>query len=189
MEFDLTGKLLISTPAMGDPRFAHSVILLCAHSSSGAFGLVLNRPIPHLRLAEVMKQLDIELKEDSALADRPVMAGGPVETARGFVLHSDDVPGGEGSQPLDGGRVLTASTDILAGIARGAVPRRWLLALGYSGWGSGQLEQEIAENAWLTCAAHDDLIFAGTPAETQWKGALESIGIDPLRLSAVAGRA
>ena len=188
MDFDLTGKMLISTPAMGDPRFAHSVILLCAHSPKGAFGLVLNRPIPQLRLAEILRQLDIA-PTDHRIADRPVLAGGPVETARGFVLHSDDVPGGEGSQPLEGGRVLTASTDILAGIARGVAPRRWLLALGYAGWGGGQLEEEIAANAWLTCDAQDDLIFAEATAEAQWQAALQSIGIDPLRLSAVAGRA
>ncbi|MCC6000915.1 MAG: YqgE/AlgH family protein [Pararhodobacter sp.] len=188
MQFDLTGKLLISTPAMGDPRFAHSVILLCAHSPKGAFGLVLNRPIPHLRMAEILRQLDLP-ETVGACADRPVMAGGPVETTRGFVLHSDDVPGGEGSQALGGGRVLTASTDILAGIAQGQGPQRWLLALGYSGWGSGQLEQEIAENAWLTCDACDDLIFAETAPESQWEGALKSIGINPVQLSAVAGRA
>ena len=188
MAFDLTGKLLISTPAMGDPRFANSVILLCTHSPGGAFGLVLNRAIPHLTLAELLKQLDITLEDDS-VADRAVMAGGPVETQRGFVLHSDELGSGEGSQALEGGRMLSASTDVLAQIARGEGPQHWLLALGYAGWGEGQLEQEIAANAWLTCDASDELIFGSDRAEARWKAALQSIGVDPLQLSAVAGRA
>lgn len=197
MDFDLTGKLLISTPAMGDPRFAHSVILLCAHSVEGAFGLVVNRPIPQLTLGDVLAQLDIA--PGKGRADHPVLAGGPVETARGFVLHDDQGPvakgdgnqgdGAEASQNLPGGMVLTASTGILNAIAHGQGPRQWLLALGYAGWGPGQLEDEIGQNAWLTCDASADLVFAAAPGEGQWRAALQSIGVDPLSLSAVAGRA
>lgn len=200
MDFDLTGKLLISTPAMGDPRFAHSVILLCAHSGEGAFGLVVNRPIPQLTLGDILSQLDIGPGQGGAAIDQPVLAGGPVETARGFVLHSnddadtgespdDDTPEEAGSQKLPGGMALTASTGILAAIARGQGPRQWLLALGYAGWGPGQLEGEIAQNAWLTCDASADLVFDPRPGDGQWRAALKSIGVDPLSLSAVAGRA
>ena len=192
MDFDLTGKMLISTPAMGDPRFAHSVIMLCAHSNEGAFGLVINRPIPQLTLADVLAQLDIAAQ--AGPADHPVLAGGPVETARGFVLHDDTGTGqsadeDEVSQALPGGMALSASTGILAAIAEGRGPGQFLLALGYAGWGPGQLEAEIAQNAWLTCDARPDLVFASAPGDGQWRAALESIGVDPLSLSAVAGRA
>ncbi len=187
MIFDLTGKLLISTPAMGDPRFAHSVIFLCAHNDEGAFGLLLNRPVPHLKMADVMDQLD--LTGGDAIAGRAVLSGGPVETQRGFVLHAgqpDDDPSG---QSLPGGLVLSASTDILRSISKGEGPDQWLLALGYSGWGAGQLEQEITQNAWLTCAASKTLVFEEQPGAHQWQKALKSMGVDPFSLSAVAGRA
>lgn len=187
MTFDLTGKLLISTPAMGDPRFSRSVVYLCAHGPDGAFGLVVNRPVPRLKLADVLGQLKIEPVAD--LPGRAVLAGGPVEGARGFVLHSDDVAPGTGGQALPGGLALTASTEILTAIARGEAPRHWFLALGYAGWGPGQLEGEIGQNAWLTCDARPDLVFAERPGEGQWRDALKSIGVDPLSLSAVAGRA
>ena len=192
MDFDLTGKMLISTPAMGDPRFAHSVIMLCAHSGEGAFGLVINRPIPQLTLADVLAQLDIAAQ--AVPADHPVLAGGPVETARGFVLHDDagheaGADADEASQRLPGGLALSASTGILSAIAEGRGPGRFRLALGYAGWGPGQLESEIGQNAWLTCDARPDLIFASTHGDAQWRAALESIGVDPLSLSPVAGRA
>lgn len=189
MTFDLTGKLLISTPAMGDPRFAHSVIYLCAHGAEGAFGLVLNRPLKRLRLAEVLTQLSIPGDRMNAAA--PVLAGGPVETQRGFVLHSGEgVQGDEpGGQKLPGGLVLSASTEVLRAIAAGRGPRQWVLMLGYAGWGPGQLEDEIGQNAWLTCAAPHALIFDPQPGDHQWSDALRSMGVDPVSLSAVAGRA
>lgn len=186
MSFDLTGSLLISTPAMGDPRFARSVTYLCAHGRDGAFGLVLNRPLPRLRLAQVLDQVGIPLGEAPKAA--PVLAGGPVETQRGFVLHSGLESQGEG-QVLPGGLVLSASLDVLRAVARGEGPDRWLLALGYAGWGPGQLEAEIGQNAWLTSAASEALIFDPAPGEHQWNDALRAMGIDPLSLSAVAGRA
>lgn len=186
MSFDLTGSLLISTPAMGDPRFARSVTYLCAHGPDGAFGLVLNRPLPRLRLQKVLDQLGIPLGEAPGTA--PVLAGGPVETQRGFVLHTG-LAGHDDGQALPGGLVLSASLDILRAVARGEGPARWLLALGYAGWGPGQLEAEIAQNAWLTSAASEALIFDPIPGEHQWNDALRAMGIDPLSLSAVAGRA
>jgi len=197
MTFDLTGKLLISTPAMGDPRFKHSVIYLCAHSVEGAFGLVINRPVPELSLASVLDQLNIPVSD--TLPARPILAGGPVEAARGFVLFrctgtGSGGAGGEGlagqaEAALPGGLSLSASPEILAAIARGEGPSDWFLALGYAGWGPGQLESEIAQNAWLTGDADGALLFSTTPGEHLWKKALLSMGIDPLGLSAVAGHA
>ncbi|MFN3954602.1 MAG: YqgE/AlgH family protein [Pararhodobacter sp.] len=194
MTFDLTGKLLIATPAMGDPRFAHSVIYLCAHGPEGAFGLVTNRLIPGLHLRDILSQIDIAPGAAMAqsCAASPVRAGGPVEPARGFVLHRDggpasvvDAPG----QPLPGGLMLSASTEVLVAIAAGEGPREWFLALGYAGWGAGQLEAEIAQNAWLTADCPEGLLFGAEHGEAQWQAALHSIGVDPLSLSAVAGRA
>ncbi len=189
MTFDLTGKLLISTPAMGDRRFAHAIIYLCAHSDEGAFGLVLNRPVPRLTLPMVLDQVGIAV--DAPMPPgRRVLSGGPVEPQRGFVLHTDG--GGDPSdagQALPDGLVLSASTDILRAIANGTGPRQFLLALGYAGWGPGQLEGEIAQNAWLTCASSRALVFDADPGEHQWQDALKSMGIDPVSLSSVAGRA
>jgi len=193
MTFDLTGKLLISTPAMGDPRFRHSVIYLCAHSAEGAFGLVINRPVPDLTLAAVLDQLNIPVTD--ALAERPILAGGPVEAARGFVLFrgsggaDGEGPAGQADGVLPDGLSLSASPAILAAIARGEGPSDWFLALGYAGWGAGQLEAEIAQNAWLTGEANGALLFSTAPGEHLWKKALLSMGIDPLSLSAVAGHA
>ena len=188
MTFDLTGSLLISTPAMGDGRFTHSVIYLCAHGGDGAFGLVLNRPLPHLTLGDVLEQIGVD-DVDAKLGATPVLSGGPVESQRGFVLHTADGDEDPSAQALPGGLRLSASTEILRAIARGTGPRLWLLALGYSGWGPGQLEAEIAQNAWLTTVAPRDLIFDAAPGEHQWNGALRSMGIDPVSLSSVAGRA
>lgn len=190
MSLDLTGTLLISTPAIGDPRFARSVIYLCAHSGEGAFGLVVNRPVPFLRLPMVLAQIGIEAGPGTP--DTQVLGGGPVETQRGFVLHRDDCPAGvpaTGHQSLPGGLALSASTEILQAIARGEGPSEWLLALGYSGWGPGQLEAELGQNAWLTRDADPALIFTGERSEGLWLRALREMGIDPLGLSAQAGRA
>lgn len=187
MEFDLTGKMLISTPAMGDPRFERSLIYLCAHSAEGAFGLIVNRPVQDLRVREVLDQLSIEAGE--LTEDRPVLLGGPVEPARGFVLHRNDLSDAGPSQPLPGDLALSASTEVLNAIGQGRAPSSWILVLGYAGWGAGQLEDEIAQNAWLTCDATDDLIFVDAPGEAQWHAALRSLGVDSRTLSATAGRA
>lgn len=187
MDFDLTGKMLISTPAMGDPRFERSLIYLCAHSADGAFGLVVNRPVPNLRVGEVLDQLSLEA--GGLAADRPVLLGGPVEPARGFVLHRNEPADTGPSQPLPGGLALSASIEMLSAIGKGSGPSAWVLALGYAGWGPGQLEGELVQNAWLTCDAREELIFVERPGEEQWHAALRSIGVDPRTLSATAGRA
>lgn len=187
MGFDLTGKLLISTPAMGDPRFSHSVIYLCAHSHEGAFGLILNRPMQGLTIADVMEQIGFD--GPAVGGATPVLSGGPVETQRGFVLHGGDATEDPSGQILPGGLVLSASVDILKAIGRGEGPQTWLLALGYAGWGPGQLEAELAQNAWLTCATPPDLVFDPSPGAHQWTDALRSMGVDPRSLSSVAGRA
>jgi putative transcriptional regulator len=187
MTLNLTGQLLLSTPAIGDPRFARSVIYLCEHSADGAFGLVVNRPVPFLRLRAVLDQLGIATA--AGVPDVPVMGGGPVETQRGFVLHRDDWPDQPADRPLPGGLALSSSTEILAAIARGQGPSDWLLALGYAGWGPGQLEAELIQNAWLTRPADAALIFNPERGEGQWLRALREMGIDPVGLSATAGRA
>ena len=187
MDFDLTGKLLISTPTMGDRRFSHAIIYICAHNAEGAFGLVLNRPVPRLTMGAVLDQIGIGCAPEREAA--PVLSGGPVETQRGFVLHEGGSSADELAQALPEGLMLSASTDILRAIGRGEGPQAWLLALGYSGWGPGQLENEIGLNAWLTCDASRRLIFDAQPGEHQWNAALKSLGVDPMSLSAVAGRA
>lgn len=185
-KLDLTGKLLIAMPSMADTRFAHSVILLCAHSDKGAMGLILNKPSSDIRMSDVLEQLDI-LPNDSA-ASMIVHFGGPVETGRGFVLHSQDYQSHLHTLRVPGGYGMTATLDILEEIARGQGPDRVLMMLGYAGWGAGQLESEIAQNGWLTADAHKSLVF-DTPATAKWSAALESIGVDPISLSSAAGRA
>ncbi|KPQ06707.1 MAG: putative transcriptional regulator [Rhodobacteraceae bacterium HLUCCA12] len=188
MAFDLTGRLLIATPAMGDPRFARSVILLCAHGDDGAFGLVINRPMPDLTFAEVLEQLAIGAGDPPA--HQTVLAGGPVEPVRGFVLYrDDDAAGTPEDAALPGGLALSASPEILEAIARGTGPADWVLALGYAGWGPGQLEEEIAQNGWLTADCDPALVFSPTRGDALWQRALQSMGVDPLTLSAVAGHA
>jgi putative transcriptional regulator len=189
MTLDLSGHFLIATPAMGDRRFFRTVIYLCSHSAEGAFGLTINRPQSSPTMAEVLAGLSLEIPVGAHFP--ALRAGGPVETGRGFVLHEADEAGASynASQPLPGGIALTASTDILTEIARGEAPSRWFLALGYAGWSPGQLESELAANAWLTCEADLPLVFDENPGEHQWRAALKLMGIDPLMLSATAGRA
>lgn len=184
---NLSGKLLIAMPGMGDPRFERSVVFLCAHSGDGAMGLIVNKPSPDLTFGQLLHQLDIPVPDDPARSIR-VHFGGPVENVRGFVLHSSDY-GGEGSTlKIDERFGMTATLDVLQAIARGDGPQSSLLALGYAGWGPGQLEDEILGNGWLTCDASPDLVFSGQD-ETKWSRALGTLGIDPQSLSAAAGRA
>lgn len=187
MSFDLTGKLLISTPAMGDPRFMHSVILICAYSDEGTFGLVVNTPMAQISMDEVLKQVDIAPTPE--LMAHQVMNGGPVDLQRGFVLHDGGEPRDPAGQELSDGLVLSASTEVLTQIGQGDAPDNWHLILGYAGWSAGQLEDELRQNAWLTCDARDDLIFAPESGQAQWQAAIRSMGIDPVSLSATAGRA
>lgn len=185
---ELGGKLLIAMPGLGDPRFDRSVILVCAHSPEGAMGLILNKPMPDLTFDKLLEQLSIPRGE--AGRDIRVHFGGPVERGRGFVLHSTDYDGGRGggTMQIAGGYGMTATQDILGALARGDGPERALLALGYSGWGPGQIEAEILRNDWLTADAQTSLVF-GPDAAGRWAAALRHMGVDPTGLSAAAGRA
>ena len=181
----LTGQLLVAMPAMQDPRFARTVICLCAHSGDGAMGIVLNKPLDGLSFEDLLKQLNL----DPVPPQRRIrlMSGGPVENGRGFVLHTADWET-EGSLQVQPGIALTASVDILKAIAGGGGPREGLLALGYAGWGPGQLESEIQQNAWLSVPSDERLLFAAAP-DRLWREALAKLHIDPALLSGTAGHA
>ena len=181
----LTGQLLIATPAMSDPRFTLSVIYVCAHTPDGAMGLVVNRPIVKPSFDELLKQLDVAPAPPARRLR--LCAGGPVDNARGFVLHTTDWTG-EGSLKVNESLALTASLDVLKAIAEGGGPREGLLALGYAGWGPGQLDNELHQNAWLSVPADDMLVF-DEEHDTKWRRALGKLNIDPLLLSEAAGHA
>lgn len=183
---ELGGKLLIAMPGMGDARFDRSVILICAHSPEGTMGLIVNKPSPDLSFSGLLDHLNIA--RAPAGRDIRVHFGGPVERGRGFVLHSTDYPPGAATLAVPGGYGMTATLDILEALARGGGPDSALLALGYSGWGPGQLESEISRNDWLVADAEPGLVFAA-PDRDKWVKALKTLGIDPLTLSATAGRA
>lgn len=183
---ELGGKLLVAMPGMEDPRFDRSVIMICAHSDEGAMGLIVNKPSNDLSFSTLLQHLEIASAPEGR--DIRVHIGGPVERGRGFVLHSVDYPVLEGTMGVPGGYRMTATLDILEAFAMGKGPEDALLALGYSGWGPGQLEAEIARNDWLVCDARHDLLFADDDAG-KWTASLKSMGIDPLTLSAQAGRA
>jgi putative transcriptional regulator len=183
---DLAGKLLIAMPALADPRFDRTVILICAHSAAGAMGLIVNKPAPDLSFSSLIEQLNIPRSD--AGRDIRVHFGGPVERGRGFVLHSPEYRAGQSTMRVSSGFGMTATLDVLNALARGTGPRSALLALGYSGWGAGQLESEIARNDWLTAEAPADLVFQADDGG-KWTGALKRLGIDPFTLSASAGRA
>lgn len=183
---DLGGQILIAMPGMGDPRFEHAVILVCAHSDDGAMGLIINKPVPDLSFEGLIDQLSIPKGE--AGREIRVHQGGPVERSRGFVLHSRDWQAGKATMQIGGRYAMTATLDILEALAKGAGPASALLALGYSGWGPGQLEAEIGRNDWLTAEASAELIFSADDG-SKWAGALRGMGIDPVALSSAAGRA
>lgn len=183
---DLTGKFLVAMPGMGDPRFDKSVVLICAHSAEGAMGLIVNKRVEEVTFSGLLEHLKIPRAPQGR--EIAVHFGGPVERGRGFVLHSPDYRGGATTMKIEGGYGMTATLDVLEALARGDGPHRALLALGYSGWGPGQLEAEIARNDWLTAEADAGLVFADDDAR-KWTGALRSMGIDPLSLSSSAGRA
>jgi putative transcriptional regulator len=183
---ELAGKLLIAMPGMGDPRFAHTVILVCAHSPDGSMGIIVNKPAPDLSFDGLLDHLNILKRGNNR--DIRVHFGGPVERGRGFVLHSRDYAGGQATMNVEGGYGMTATLDVLEAIAKGKGPMDALLALGYSGWGPGQLEAEIVRNDWLTADAASDLVFS--PDDNgKWTAALRRMGIDPITLSSTAGRA
>lgn len=183
---NLVGKMLIAMPDMGDPRFDRSVIYICAHSEEGAMGLIVNKPQPKLRFINLLKQLEIEVAGN--VPETKVHYGGPVETVRGFVLHTDDYRTEAGTLDVDDHIGMTATMDVLEDIARGKGPKTALLALGYAGWGEGQLESEIAQNGWLTCDADPAIIF-DMDNDGKWEAALDSMGVSAALLSATAGHA
>ena len=182
---DLKHQFLIAMPAMADPNFSGSVVYICDHNDRGALGLVINRPTD-LVLSALFDRIDLKL-EIAPLKDAPVFFGGPVQTERGFVLH---VPSGEYSStlPVTTEISLTTSKDVLEAVAGGSGPDKMLVTLGYAGWGAGQLEGEIAANAWLTVDAAPDVIF-DTPADERYGAALKLLGIDSGQLSGQAGHA
>jgi putative transcriptional regulator len=189
----LDGQMLIAMPTMRDERFARSLIYVCAHSSEGAMGIVVNQPAPNVRFSELLVQLEvIPAAELIQLPPRAgvikVLKGGPVETGRGFVLHSADFYIENSTLPIDEGICLTATLDILKAIARGKGPQSAVLALGYAGWAPGQLESEIQENGWLHCSADPELIF-GSDIDGKYSKALRKIGIEPGKLSSQSGHA
>lgn len=189
----LDGQLLVAMPLMGDPRFERSVIYLCAHSSEGAMGIMVNRPAGSIDFPELLVQLDIIKKGDQIKLPEnaetlQVLQGGPVDTGRGFVLHSSDFFIEKATLRIDDDVCLTATVDILKAIAQGEGPRHAILALGYAGWAPGQLESEIQGNGWLHCDADAELIF-GDDVEEKYARALRKIGIDPGMLSNDAGHA
>ncbi|MGR9051791.1 MAG: YqgE/AlgH family protein [Gammaproteobacteria bacterium] len=179
----LNDQFLIAMPNMKDPSFSHTVTYLCQHSSDGALGIVINRQID-MRLGEIFKQMNIKVSSPVA-ADAPVFSGGPVQQERGFVLHS---PCGhwESSLSISDKVALTTSRDILEAIAVGEGPDQYLVALGYAGWGEGQLEREIIDNAWLNTPCGNEILF-DTPVDQRWYAAAGQLGIDINRLTTPAG--
>lgn len=182
----LTGQLLIAMPNMPDSRFSRAVIYICAHTADGAMGLVINQHIPSVHFSELLEQLEL-LPENGEVPDLPLHFGGPVENGRGFVLHSSEYAC-DGSMQVNEDFTLTATIDILRDLAAGTGPEKSLLALGYAGWGPGQLDQEITANGWLSTWADADLVF-DREIEKKWDDALHRIGISPLMLSMDAGHA
>lgn len=180
---NLAGQMLIAMPNMGDPRFDRSVIFMCAHDEDHAMGVIVNKPIDDVDLAELLEQLEIDPQEDAV--DMPVFFGGPVQTERGLVLHTLDYQL-ETTLALNKELGLTASRDILVDIAgdepKRPAPRRFLLAIGHAGWGPGQLEKEIAMNSWAHCEPDEEMIFNGAE-DALWKRALEKLGVTSAMLS------
>jgi putative transcriptional regulator len=189
----LDGQLLIAMPGMPDDRFRRSVVYLCAHSPEGAMGIIINQPADDVSFPSLLRQLDIVDEEQAirlptGIAGIPVVKGGPVEVGRGFVLHSGDYFADSATLPIASNISLTATLDVLRAIAIGSGPQTAMLALGYAGWGAGQLENELVGNGWLNCPADPELIF-GMPFEERYDAALGRIGVDPRFLSNQSGRA
>jgi putative transcriptional regulator len=182
----LEGKVLIALPGMSDPRFERSVIYMCAHSNTGAMGLILNKPIEGLDFQELLRRLELPVSDTTPAS--AILFGGPVETGRGFVLHSGEYEAADSTLSISADISLTATLDILRAISEGRGPEKALFALGYAGWGPGQIESEIQANGWVHCDADASLIFDGN-MDSKWSVALRKLGIDISGLSAHAGRA
>jgi putative transcriptional regulator len=187
---NFTNHFLIAMPGMGDETFAGAVVYMCDHTKDGALGLVINKPID-IKLKNLFEKVDLALDRDD-LAETPVYFGGPVQTERGFVLHerlSEEGGTYNSSMTIAGGELeMTTSKDVLEALSHGAGPRRLLVTLGYSGWGAGQLEDEIGRNGWLTVDAEPSVIF-DTPIEQRYSRALSLLGVDPALLMQDAGHA
>lgn len=181
----LTGEILISTPTMADPRFVQTVIYLCAHTQEGAMGIVVNRPVTRPSFKDVLEQLEIQ--PIPPLREIPLCAGGPVDAARGFMLHTADWTD-ESSLPVTDLVAVTASLGVLRVVAAGQGPRQCFLALGYAGWGPGQLDREIQSNAWLSVEPSETILFDGDYG-TKWRRAMALLHVDPLLLSGTVGHA
>jgi putative transcriptional regulator len=189
----LDGQILVAMPGMMEEHFARSVIYVCAHSAEGAMGIVLNRPAANVNMPDLLVQLEIvpemeRIRLPQKVGSMQVLIGGPVETSRGFVLHSPDFHLAQSTLPIDDSICLTATIDILRAIAAGRGPENAVLALGYAGWGAGQLEMELQANGWLNCPADAELVF-NTAADLRYEMALRRIGIEPAMLSMEAGHA
>lgn len=182
----LTGHLLIAMPGMGDPNFARGITFICQHSEEGAMGLVVNRA-SEFKLGDVLEQMHMRC-ERGDIAATTVLAGGPVSPERGFVLHASDAGTWESSFRIDDLATVTTSRDILAAVAEGRGPARMLVTLGYAGWGAGQLEQELRDNAWLTVRADGRILF-DTALDDRWGAAVALVGVDPAHLTQYAGHA
>jgi putative transcriptional regulator len=184
-EGHLAGMLLVAMPGMPDERFARSVVYLCAHSEQGAMGLVINHVAENVRFPTIIEQLGIETSID--LSQTPVHLGGPVESSRGFVLHSSDYVR-ESTLVIDEQFALTATVDILKAMATGDGPRRAVFALGYAGWAAGQLDEEIQRNGWLVAPADPEIVY-DLDSTAKWEQTMRRLGIDPALLSTSAGHA
>jgi putative transcriptional regulator len=180
----LTGQFLLAMPGIGDPRFERAVIAMCAHDSDGALGIGLGTLADSLSFHDVLRQLDID---PGVAEDRPVHLGGPVEPRRGFVLHSRDWGGGD-TIDVAGRWALSGTIDVLRAIAGGTGPQRWLAALGYAGWGAGQLDGEMRRHGWFNVAGDEALLFE-TDADDRWESGFEGAGIDPRLLASSTGNA
>ncbi|MDX2276335.1 MAG: YqgE/AlgH family protein [Hyphomonadaceae bacterium] len=186
MSETLAGKLLVAMPGIGDPRFERSVIVLCSHNEEHAMGLIVNKPKDELTLGDVLGHLGIESGEETAGVT--VLDGGPVRPDRGYVLHSEDFNSADSTQNVAPGVRLTSTRDILEAVAGEHAPERFILALGCAGWGAGQIENELKQNAWLVVDADDAIIF-DVSHEDKWASAIRSLGFDPSQLSGEMGRA
>ncbi len=181
----LSGRLLLSMPGIGDPRFERAVIAMCLHDDDGALGIIINKPHGDLTLKTMLTQLEIDTA--GLVSDAPVYAGGPVETGRGFVLHSLDYSG-QGTVSIGGQWAMTSTIDILRAIAEGRGPKQWLVALGYAGWGAGQLEQEMTRHGWMDADGDTAMLF-DTACDRRWPRAYAGMGIDVSHLSPETGHA
>jgi putative transcriptional regulator len=185
MSDTIAGRLLVAMPGIGDPRFDHTVIMMCSHDAQHAMGVVVNKPKEELTISDVLDHLGLKVQSGG---DRSVLDGGPVRPDRGFVLHSDDFTAREGTQAVAPGIRLTATRDVLEAVARESAPERFVLALGCSSWGAGQLEEELKRNAWLVVDFDDAIVFDDNH-DDKWTRAIKTLGFDPTQLMGDMGRA